>query len=127
MIKSIETPQTSQYKVVFPNTLNDHETLFGGEALKWMDEVAYIAAIRFTRKKMVTVSTDKIKFLKPIKPGSIVEIKGKVVKVGVVKIDVLVEIYMEDMFSKNKQKVVNGLFTFAAINNKNKPIAITNI
>lgn len=123
----MEIPQTSQYKVVFPNALNDHETLFGGETLKWMDEVAYIAAIRFTRKKMVTVSTDRIKFLKPIKPSSIVEIIGKVVKVGAIKIDVLVEIYREDMFSKNKQKAVKGLFTFAAINNKNKPIAITNI
>jgi acyl-CoA hydrolase len=127
MSNTINNSVTSQFKVVFPNALNNHETLFGGEALKWMDEVAYIAAIRFTRKKMVTVCTDKIKFSQPIKPGSIVEIVGNVIKVGVVKIDVLVEIYMEEMFDEKRLKAISGVFTFAAVNNKNKPIAIVDI
>lgn len=127
MSNTINNSVTSQFKVVFPNALNNHETLFGGKALKWMDEVAYIAAIRFTRKKMVTVCTDKIKFLQPIKPGSIVEIVGKVIKVSAVKIDVLVEIYMEEMFDEKRLKAISGVFTFAAVNNKNKPIAIVDI
>ncbi|MBP8792285.1 MAG: acyl-CoA thioesterase, partial [Lutibacter sp.] len=124
MTNNFEETITSQFKVIFPTTLNDHETLFGGEALKWMDEVAYITAIRFTRNKMVTVSTDKIKFLKPIGAGSIVEIVGKVLNVGAVKIDVLVEIYMEEMQVENRQKVISGQFTFAAVNEKGKPILI---
>ncbi len=127
MSNTINNSVISQFKVVFPNALNNHETLFGGEALKWMDEVAYIAAVRFTRKKMVTVCTDKIKFLQPIKPGSIVEIVGKVIKVSAVKIDVLVEIYMEEMFDEKRLKAISGVFTFAAVNNKNKPIAIVDI
>jgi len=127
MSNTINNSIISQFKVVFPNALNNHETLFGGEALKWMDEVAYIAAVRFTRKKMVTVCTDKIKFLQPIKPGSIVEIVGKVIKVSAVKIDVLVEIYMEEMFDEKRLKAISGVFTFAAVNNKNKPIAIVDI
>jgi acyl-CoA hydrolase len=127
MSNTINNSVTSQFKVVFPTALNNHETLFGGEALKWMDEVAYIAAVRFTRKKMVTVCTDKIKFLQPIKPGSIVEIVGKVIKVSAVKIDVLVEIYMEEMFDEKRLKAISGVFTFAAVNNKNKPIAIVDI
>ncbi len=124
MTNNFEETITSQFKVIFPTTLNDHETLFGGEALKWMDEVAYITAIRFTRNKMVTVSTDKIKFLKPIVAGSIVEIVGKVLNVGAVKIDILVEIYMEEMQVENRQKVISGQFTFAAVNEKGKPILI---
>jgi acyl-CoA hydrolase len=124
MSNTIENSGTSQFKVIFPTTLNNHETLFGGEALKWMDEVAYITAVRFTRKKMVTVATDKITFLKPIKSGSIVEVVGKVVKVGAVKMHVLVEIYMEEILSEKRQKAISGVFTFAAINSKNKPIAI---
>jgi len=127
MSNTINNSIISQFKVVFPTALNNHETLFGGEALKWMDEVAYIAAVRFTRKKMVTVCTDKIKFLQPIKPGSIVEIVGKVIKVSAVKIDVLVEIYMEEMFDEKRLKAISGVFTFAAVNNKNKPIAIVDI
>jgi len=39
--------ETKQFKVIFPHTLNDHDTLFGGIAMQWMNEVAYIVAFRF--------------------------------------------------------------------------------
>ncbi len=116
--------ETRQFKVIFPNTLNDHDTLFGGTAMQWMDEVAYITATRFARKKMVTVTVDKVQFLLPIKSGLIAEIVGKIVKVKNVKIEIQVEIYIEDMYSDNRQKAVDALFTFAAINDENKPIPI---
>ncbi|MGB9755376.1 MAG: acyl-CoA thioesterase [Desulfurella sp.] len=116
--------ETRQFKVIFPNTLNDHDTLFGGIAMQWMDEVAYITAIRFSKKKMVTVSSDKIQFLLPMKSGTIAEIIGKVTKVKNVKIEIQVEIYIEDMYADNRQKAVDALFTFAAINDENKPIPI---
>jgi acyl-CoA hydrolase len=116
--------ETRQCKVIFPNTLNDHDTLFGGTAMQWMDEVAYITAIRFTKQKMVTVSVEKVQFLLPIKSGTIVEIIGKVIKVKNVKIEIEVDIYVEEMFVENRQKAMHALFTFAAVNDKNKPIAI---
>ena len=115
---------TSQYKVVFPSMLNDHETLFGGIAMQWMDEVAYIQAIRYAKKKMVTVSTDKIQFLQPITSGKIIEIIAKVIKVGSVKLHIQVEIFMEELFTENKQKAITGVFVFAAVNNENKPVRI---
>lgn len=68
-------------KIGFPNTLNAHDTLFGGTAMQWMDEVAYITATRYTRKKLVTISTDKMQFKNAIKSGNIAEIIGKVVSV----------------------------------------------
>ena len=115
---------TTQYKVVFPSTLNEHETLFGGIAMQWMDEVAYIQAIRYTKKKMVTVSTDKIQFLQPITSGKIIEIIAKVIKVSSVKLHIQVEIFMEELFTENKQKAITGVFVFAAVNNENKPVRI---
>ncbi len=105
--------------------LNDHDTLFGGIAMQWMDEVAYITAIRFTRSKMVTVSVEKINFLLPMKSGKIAEIIGKVTKVKNAKIEIQVEIFIEDMYSDNRQKSVEAFFTFAAINDKDQPIPIT--
>jgi len=124
MNERIKKSETRQFKVIFPNTLNDHDTLFGGTAMQWMDEVAYITAIRFSKKKMITVSSEKVQFLLPIKSGTIAEIIGKVTKVKNVKIEIQVEIYIEDMYSDNRQKAVDALFTFAAINDENKPIPI---
>lgn len=57
--------ETKQFKVIFPHTLNDHDTLFGGIAMQWMNEVAYIVAFRFSRKKVVTVSAEKVHLLLP--------------------------------------------------------------
>jgi len=116
--------ETKQCKVIFPHTLNDHNTLFGGTVMQWMDEVAYITATRFAKKKMVTVSVDHIKFLKPIKPGTIAEIIGKVVKTGNVKIEIQIEIYTEDIQSDQRQKSVTAQFIFAAVDHENKPIPL---
>lgn len=125
MQERIKNSKTSQFKVIFPNSLNDHNTLFGGLAMQWMDEVAYITATRYSRKKMVTVSSEKVQFLLPAKPGMIAEVTGKVFKLRNIKLEIQVEIYIEDMYSDQRQKAVEGFFTFVAINNENNPIGIT--
>ncbi len=124
METKINNSITTQYKVVFSKMLNNQNNLFGGIAMQWMDEVAYITAMRFTRKKMVTVSTDKIKFLKPVKSGEIVQLVGKVVKVGLAKITIKLELFSEQLDSETKQKAIEAFFVFAAVDKNNKPIRI---
>jgi acyl-CoA hydrolase len=124
MEKRIQESETRQFKVVFPNTLNANDMLFGGTVMQWMDEVAYITATRFTRQKTVTVSTDKINFKHSIPFGTIVEIVGKVVEVGNVKLVVQIEIFVEQMYRDERKKAIEGRFTFAAINDEHKPIKL---
>ena len=54
--------------------------------MQWLDEVAFITATRYTRQRMITVKVGNIRFLKPILPNTILEIVGKIVKTGNVKI-----------------------------------------
>ena len=116
----IESSETKQYKVVFPSVLNDHDTLFGGMAMQWMDEVAYITATRFTRMKMVTVSTGAIQFRTAIQSGTIAEIVGRVKKVGPIKIEIEVKIFVEEMYKESRKQAVDAVFTFAAVDKNNK-------
>ena len=118
----INLSETRQFKVIIPGVLNAHNTLFGGIAMQWMDEVAYITATRFSRQKVVTVSSDKINFRHAVPYGTIVEIVGKIIHVGMVKIEVAVEIYLEHMFAEGREKVIEGKFTFVAVDDNNKPI-----
>jgi len=120
----IQRSETHQFRMIIQNSLNDNGNLFGGFTMQWMDEVAYITAIRFTRMKVVTVSVDRLKFRKAIKPGSMVDIIGKVIKVGTVKIDIKVEVFVEKSDSDLREKEVEATFTFAAINKENKPVCI---
>ncbi len=116
--------ETRQVKVVFKNLINDHNTLFGGIALQWMDEVAYITATRFCRKKVVTVSTGKIDFKKPIPYGTIAELIGSVEKAGTVKLEINVKIFIEEKYSDNRELAVEGNFIFAAVDDNNLPVKL---
>lgn len=116
--------ETRIFKAVFPNTTNHYDTLFGGTALHMMDEASFICATRFSRKKVVTVSTDKIDFSTPIPQGTIVELVARVDKIGRSSCVVKTEIFMEDMYSDERSKVVTGFFTFVAVDDDKKPIPI---
>lgn len=64
------------------NSTNHYDTLFIVTAMHLMDEVAFITATRYSRQKMLTVSSDRIDFKMPIPAGIIVELIGKVSYTG---------------------------------------------
>lgn len=120
----IEKSETRIFKAVFPNTTNHYDTLFGGTAMQLMDEVAFITATRFSRQRMVTVSSDRIDFTKPIPAGTIVELIGRISQVGRTSLKVQVEIYIEEMYSLSREKAVKGEFTFVALDENKTPIKV---
>lgn len=122
--QKINESETRIFKAVFPNTTNHYDTLFGGTAMQLMDEVAFITATRFTRKRCVTVSSDRIDFKKPIPAGTIVELIGRVTKIGNTSLDVRVDIFVEQMYEEVREKAVTGTFTFVALDENRKCIKI---
>ena len=120
----IAAAETHIFKAVFPNTTNHYDTLFGGTAMSLMDEVAFITATRFSRKKMVTVSSDRIDFNKAIPAGVIIELIGKIVHLGTTSLKVSVDIYMEEMYAESREKAISGTFTFVAIGDDKKSVAV---
>ena len=121
ILKRIEKSRTSIFKVVFPNTTNHYDTLFGGTAMNMMDEVAFIAATRFSRKKVVTISSDKIDFNEPIPAGTIVELVAEVIDIGTTSLKVKVDLFQEEMYRVTPQrKSISGVFTFVALDENNK-------
>lgn len=124
MQERIKAAETRIFKAVFPNTTNHYDTLFGGTALSLMDEVAFIAATRFARKKVVTVSSDRVDFSKPIPGGTIIELVGQIVHVGNTNLKVQVDIYVEHMYHADREKAITGLFTFVALNDEKQPVSV---
>lgn len=122
--EKIINSETRIFKAVFPNTTNHYDTLFGGTAMQLMDEVAFITATRFSRQRMVTVSSDRIDFKKPIPAGTIVELIGKVTYLGNTSLKVRVEIFIEQMYTEHREQAVSGEFTFVAIDENKNPVKI---
>ncbi len=119
--KKMDASETRVFKAVFPDTTNHYDTLFGGTAMALMDETAFITATRYSRQRMVTVSSDRIDFTKPIPAGTIIELIGRVVQVGRTSLKVRVDIFTEQMYDTHKEKSVTGEFTFVAIDHDKKP------
>jgi acyl-CoA hydrolase len=119
-----EQAVTRVTKTVFPGRTNHHNTLFGGEALAWMDEAAFIAATRFCRKPLVTVCSDRVDFKESIPAGTIIELVAKVDHVGRTSIKVCVDIFVEDMYNDDQHKAISGSFTFVALGPDRKPTPV---
>ena len=120
----IISSKTYVTKTVFPSRTNHHNTLFGGDALAWMDEVAFIAATRFCRKPLVTISSDRVDFKEAIPAGTFAELVAKVVHVGNTSLKVEVNIYLETMHKDDKHQAISGSFTFVAVDAYHKPTPV---
>lgn len=117
--------KTSQSRAIFPGHLNDNNTLFGGLAMKWMDEVAYITAKRYSGKKMVTVSVESFHFRHSVLSGDIIKIEGVVKSAGNVKIKVEVSVIKTGPSSDEKQTAITGIFVMAAVDDKGMPVKLS--
>lgn len=122
--KRIKESETHVFKAVFPGTTNHHNTMFGGSVLYIMDEIAFMTATRFSRKTIVTVSSDKIDFKYPIPAGTLVELIGVVTRVGRTSLDVQVDVYIESMYRDGREKAISGTFTLVAINENKRPVPV---
>jgi len=116
--------ETRIFKPVFASDSNHYNTLHGGVAMRMMDDAAFIAATRFTRLPVVTVSSDRINFNKPIPAGTIVEIVARVKELGRTSIKINVEIYVEHMYDEHRELAIQGTLTFVALDIDKKPISI---
>lgn len=124
IMERIEYSRTSLFRTVFPGRTNHHNTLFGGEALAWMDEVAFICGTRFCRKPLVTVSSDRVDFNHPIEAGNIVELSAHVTDVGKSSIVVGIDLFVEGMYRDERVKAISGSFKFVALDKNRRPTPV---
>lgn len=121
----VEASTTRITKLVFPQDTNHIHTLYGGTALQWMDEVGFLVATRFSRQKAVTVSMDRVDFKVPIPEGSIVELVGKVTRVGTTSMTIRVQLFREDMYLGGQDLAVSAEMVFVAVGDDNRPVPLS--
>jgi acyl-CoA hydrolase len=100
--------------IVFPGATNHHGTLFGGAGLAHMDRVAFIAAARHARADVVTASCERIDFVAPARLGEIIELTGRVVRVGRRSLGVEVELVAEALDGE-RRRCTSGVFNMVAV------------
>ena len=113
------------WEIVFPDHANHLGTLFGGQALAWMDKAAFIAATRFARRTVVTARSEQVDFRVPVRQGQLVELVARVGEVGRSSMQVDVELYTEDPHAGTRHLCTSGRFVMIALdaNGRTAPIA----
>ena len=111
-------------EIVFPDHTNHMGTLFGGQALAWMDKAAFIAATRYSRRTVVTARSEQVDFRLPIRQGQLVETIARVVEVGRTSMQVDVELVAEDLLSGERETCTRGRFVMIALDSRGRPVAV---
>ena len=109
---------------VFPGDTNHYRTLFGGTAMAWMDQAAFVCATRWCRRKAVTVHTGAIDFRHAVPEGSIVELVARVVATGRSSMTVLVELFVEPMDREDRLLATSGSFVMVALDSLGRPASV---
>ncbi len=112
---------------IFPNDVNNHNTLFGGKLMSDMDMVASISAVRHARKEVVTASTDSVDFLSPITQQDSVCIESFVTYTGTSSMEVFVKVIAENLLTGNRKIAATAFLTFVALDEDGKPTKVPSI
>lgn len=112
---------------VFPNDVNNHNTLFGGRLMSDLDQVASISAARHSRSGCVTASMDSVDFLHPVRPTDSVCFESYVTWTGTSSMEVFVKIIAEDLKSGERKIAATALLTFVALDEHKRPTRVPKV
>ena len=113
------------YKVIpMPCDTNYNGDIFGGWLLSQMDLAGVSICNNVSYGRYVTMTIDRMVFRKPVKVGDIVEIMGKITKVGNTSIEVELMVQATTMETGKKKLVTEGNIKYVKIDNSGKPTPI---
>ncbi|MFZ5656290.1 MAG: acyl-CoA thioesterase [Pseudomonadota bacterium] len=117
--------QARLWEIVFPDHTNHLGTLFGGQALAWMDKAAFVAATRYAKRTtVVTARSEQVDFHVPVRQGQLVELVARVVDVGRSSMRVEVELNTEDPQAATRHLCTRGHFTMIALDSNGRPAPV---
>tara|TARA_B110000495_G_C23037974_1_gene620769 strand:- start:3470 stop:3982 length:513 start_codon:yes stop_codon:yes gene_type:complete len=118
--KTPEQTKTIMTELVLPNDTNTINNLRGGKILHWMDIASAIAAGKHAEAVVVTVTVDQVSFQNPIKIGDVVTITAKVTRSFNTSIEVSLDVWAENLPTREKYKCNTAYYTFVALDSNGK-------
>ncbi len=105
------------FKFVISEHLNHYGTLYGGNLLKWIDEVGYItAAVDFPNNRFVTVALENVEFKHRIEVGAVLKFSVEKLRMGNSSLTYEVKVYSAVDNAKANTVLFETNITFVNIN-----------
>ena len=110
--------------IAMPADANGNGDIFGGWIMSQMDLAGgNVASIR-ARSRVVTVGVKEIAFHVPVAVGDVVTCFAQVTRVGRTSITTDVEVWVRRRNEATELKVTEGEFTYVAIDEAGRPVAV---
>ena len=104
-----------------PGDINANGHIFGGWVLSQMDIAAGIVASRESNGPVATVAIDKMEFIAPVLLHDLISVYAKVERIGRTSMAIRIEVVATRRMGLEDVKVTEGLFTFVALDEDNRP------
>ncbi len=110
--------------IAMPADTNPSGDIFGGWIMSQMDLGSGILASKTAKTRVVTVAMDGMSFLQPVRVGDRVACYAWVEKIGRTSMRIPVEVWVERYRTGEEVRVTQAVFTYVAIGNDGRPIAV---
>ncbi|MFB6142849.1 MAG: acyl-CoA thioesterase [Halorientalis sp.] len=114
-------------EMVQPNHATAHETVHGGNVLKWMDEVGAMAAMRFAGEDVLTARMEQVNFRRPIPVGDTALVESYVYDAGETSIRVRCRTYRETPTSGETELTTESHLVYVAVDDDFEPVAVPDL
>jgi len=111
--------------VAMPRDTNAGGAIFGGWTLSQMDLAGGTFAAKRAHGRVVTVSIDAMRFLRPVGVGDEVTCYCSLEHAGESSIAVKIETWAQSREELQAEKVTEGVFTYVALGEDGKPRALS--
>ncbi|MFZ4508903.1 MAG: acyl-CoA thioesterase [Fimbriimonas sp.] len=113
--RSVSSTRTEMVQIMEPGDANFLGKVFGGRLLALIDLCAYTTASRFSGEVCVTASFDRVDFHHPIDVGDLVTTCGVVSYVGRTSVEVTIEVFAENIFTRERHHTNTARVTMVAV------------
>ncbi|MDI9865202.1 acyl-CoA thioesterase [Flectobacillus longus] len=122
--KSVSESLTTMTEMIFPNDTNTLGNLMGGNLMRMMDVVGAICAQKHSNRIVVTASVDNVSFKESIPLGSVVTLQAKVTRAFSSSMEVVIDVWAENIPAKERVSTNKAFFTFVAVDQSGRPIDV---
>jgi acyl-CoA thioesterase YciA len=107
-----------------PGDINANGHIFGGWVLSQMDIAAGIVASRRAQGSVATVAIEAMEFIAPILLHDIISVYARIERTGRSSMAIRIEVIADRDRGSRQVKVTEGVFTFVALGEDNRPRAL---
>lgn len=126
--RKMSESRTVQTKLVLPPDTNHLQTIFGGNILAHIDEIAAITAMKHSNRAVVTASIDRVDFVSAARVGDVLELEAVISSTGRTSMEVYVTVHSVNPLTDRERKLTTESFlTMVAMDEENRPVPVPGI